>query len=88
MLEVLRFWFTKDLVYLDCGRLEGRYAECPTEIRQGQAVQALQFDTGRILPSEWSSHYSIEIQAHADDHGVTVQLGGAGQRLGASEPPR
>jgi hypothetical protein len=47
MLEVLRFWFTKDLVYFDFGLpREERCAERLTEIHQGEAMQALQLNTG------------------------------------------
>jgi hypothetical protein len=49
MLGCLRFWFTKDLVR--CTRLgEECDADSGAEIRQGQAMQALQLDAGRILP--------------------------------------
>ena len=48
MLGTLRFWFTKDLVrgtYTDPSGI----ANAGTEIRQGQAMQALQLHTGRVL---------------------------------------
>ena len=50
MLEVLRFWFTKDLVGLKAKRttVEGR-AYKPTEVCEGKTLQTLQFYTRRIL---------------------------------------
>lgn len=49
MLEVLRFWFTKDLVHLTptCHPLPPEIrAECWTEIHQGKTMQAIQLDVG------------------------------------------
>ena len=52
MLEVLRFWFTKDLVCLCCSRcLNNTKLTGYVEIRQREAVQAIQFHLRGVLSS-------------------------------------
>lgn len=60
MLGTLRFWFTKDLVWRGIQRKSRNHqADWRTEIRQGQALQAIQLDIGRIFPGEltFSPHH-------------------------------
>lgn len=52
MLEVLRFWFTKDLVQ-QAPRSSHLNLLTQAEICQGQAVQALQLRAWRILQGEF-----------------------------------
>ena len=48
LLGCLRFWFTKDLVWAVVA-LDRAAVDCGLEICQGQAMQALQLNAGRVL---------------------------------------
>lgn len=93
MLEVLRFWFTKDLVYIwpwssekeDVLKVRQKYIKgkpCkPYNSTLGEFFRV----SGAATAPLGTAPLGLRL---ADDHGVTVQLGGTGQHSGRSQPPR
>jgi hypothetical protein len=75
-LEVLRFWFTKDLVYCPHSRCivnQWQVIDQITEIHQRQTMQAVQFYLGGILQSRFETEPSWpKLMACSDSPGISA----------------